>query len=33
MDLGSAMVAGSGNTVSFTAVGKPGGEVVVLLHD
>lgn len=33
MDLGSAMVPGNGNTVSFTALGKPGGELVVLLHD
>lgn len=32
-DLGSAMVARNGNTVSFTVQGKPGGEVVVLLHD
>jgi hypothetical protein len=33
MDLGSAMVPGNGNTVSFIAQGKPGGEVVILLHD
>jgi hypothetical protein len=33
MDLRSAMVTGNGNTVSFTAQGKPGSEVVILLHD